>query len=239
MDTIESLKQERDEADRRAGAAERKLKRYAESEFLRETWTDKAKEQWGVHRNVSFDDVWEEALKAKGERDTLAAQLAAEQVHTRVLESTVSSMHRILVLAGADMDNEDEDILDLEPWAKSMAASTQERDQLRSDLAAARQRIEVLEGALGKLVELWDRRDGALVSNYPHVGLKWMNAARAALSQSGATSEKGGEHDPLCDVNDISPEGIKKPCNCGATKAGAALAPEPTPEQPTAEGSAE
>jgi hypothetical protein len=23
------------------------------------------------------------------------------------------------------------------------------------------------------------------------------------------------EHDPNCDVNDINPEGIKKPCNCG------------------------
>ena len=26
-----------------------------------------------------------------------------------------------------------------------------------------------------------------------------------------------GEHSPDCDVNDINPEGIRKPCNCGQT----------------------
>jgi hypothetical protein len=30
------------------------------------------------------------------------------------------------------------------------------------------------------------------------------------------------EHNPDCDVNDINPDGIKKPCNCGAQNSSAA-----------------
>lgn len=77
---INALKSERDEADRRAGAAERKLRGYAEDSFAREAWTDKAKEQWGVHRNVSFDDVWEEALKFRDRLVELKAAMDFDKV---------------------------------------------------------------------------------------------------------------------------------------------------------------
>lgn len=58
-----SLEAERDEADRRAGAAERQLERYREQDFHHTLWNDKAKEEAGYHRNVSFDVVWKETLE--------------------------------------------------------------------------------------------------------------------------------------------------------------------------------
>ena len=64
---IERLCKERNEADQRAGAAEREklglhddVKRF-EREIRRIT------EEWGAHRNTSFDDVWQEALTTKAE----------------------------------------------------------------------------------------------------------------------------------------------------------------------------
>lgn len=64
-EAMELLKKERDEADRRAGAAERELQRYKDAQQANDQWLDKAKEQWGVHRHTSFDLVWEEALALK------------------------------------------------------------------------------------------------------------------------------------------------------------------------------
>lgn len=62
---VERLRAERDEADRRAGAAEREKESLAEACHARQSWLDKAKDQWGVDRNVSFDVVWAEALALK------------------------------------------------------------------------------------------------------------------------------------------------------------------------------
>lgn len=62
---IEGLKKEIDEADRRAGCAERQLSYVQDSTNRRKEWLRKAKQEWGVSENVSFDVVWEEALKLK------------------------------------------------------------------------------------------------------------------------------------------------------------------------------
>ena len=70
------LERERDEADRRAGAAERNMEELKDSKFRRERWLDKAKNDWGVNHRVSFDMVWEEALAARRERDELRARVA-------------------------------------------------------------------------------------------------------------------------------------------------------------------
>ena len=53
------------EADRRAGAAERKLAASKEDVARIEQVRDKMKDQWGVDRRVSFDVVWAEALALK------------------------------------------------------------------------------------------------------------------------------------------------------------------------------
>lgn len=67
-----TLTKERDEADRRAGAAERALEHSKESEWARERWLNKAKDQWGVHRHTSFDVIWAECLQLKKDSVELA-----------------------------------------------------------------------------------------------------------------------------------------------------------------------
>ena len=62
---IKALIAERDEADRRAGAAERQREYSQESNNARANWLHRAKRQWGVDDNVSFDVVWAEALRLK------------------------------------------------------------------------------------------------------------------------------------------------------------------------------
>ncbi len=62
---VESLTKERDEADRRAGRAERLYAYELEQASARRSWLDHAKEEWGVDQNVSFDVVWKECLELK------------------------------------------------------------------------------------------------------------------------------------------------------------------------------
>jgi hypothetical protein len=57
--------EERDEADRRAGAAERKVEDFVDTVSKRNDWLRKAKTEWGVDDRVSFDEVWKEALLSK------------------------------------------------------------------------------------------------------------------------------------------------------------------------------
>jgi hypothetical protein len=65
----DQLKADLAEADRRAGEAERRYARSVEDAISRESWIRKAKSEWGVHSNVSFDVVWAEALALKAARD--------------------------------------------------------------------------------------------------------------------------------------------------------------------------
>lgn len=68
--------QERNEADRRAGAAERHMASLKDDSFKREQWLDKAKREAGYDRSVSFDVVWAAALKALLKIDSRAQKLA-------------------------------------------------------------------------------------------------------------------------------------------------------------------
>lgn len=70
---LDAMRAERDEADRRAGAAERMAERDREAAVARSSWLAKAKDQWGVSYAVSFDVVWAQALAARSERDALLA----------------------------------------------------------------------------------------------------------------------------------------------------------------------
>lgn len=62
---ILDLEAERDEADRRAGRAERHMAGLNDDVRRFEAARRRMKVQWGVHENVSFDDVWQQALDAK------------------------------------------------------------------------------------------------------------------------------------------------------------------------------
>ena len=62
---VQELEAERDEADRRAGRAERHMAGLNDDVRRFEAARRRMKVQWGVHDNVSFDDVWQQALDAK------------------------------------------------------------------------------------------------------------------------------------------------------------------------------
>lgn len=64
LEAIDELTEERDEADRRAGAAERQLERYRDWERKHKLWLTEAKESLGYTDRMSFDIVWAEARDA-------------------------------------------------------------------------------------------------------------------------------------------------------------------------------
>ena len=71
---LDRVKAERDEADLRAGAAERSYQREREATSARDSWRRKAKRQWGVDDSVSFDVVWAEAIAQKEQITKLIAE---------------------------------------------------------------------------------------------------------------------------------------------------------------------
>lgn len=75
LERIAALTAERDEADRRAGNAERTKQDAIDDMGKCASWLDKAKHQWGVDRNVSFDVVWAECLALKPKVAALEAQV--------------------------------------------------------------------------------------------------------------------------------------------------------------------
>lgn len=78
-DAYLALREEVDEADRRAGAATRYLERIRETQAASDDWLRKAKEQWGVHENTSFDVVWEECLQLKADNQALQGSLVEQR----------------------------------------------------------------------------------------------------------------------------------------------------------------
>ena len=66
---VERLRAERDDADRRSGAAERSLEHAQDTISRHRSWTGEAKKQWGVDDSISFDKVWEECLATKRKLD--------------------------------------------------------------------------------------------------------------------------------------------------------------------------
>ena len=62
---VQKLEAERDEADRRAGRAERLMAGLNDDVRRFEEARRRMKVQWGVPENVSFDVVWQQALDAK------------------------------------------------------------------------------------------------------------------------------------------------------------------------------
>lgn len=80
---VEALRRERDEADRRAGAAKRKLEALEEQERRRDQWMREQKQALGYALNVSFDDVWVDVLRQRDEARAREARLkeATEAAH--------------------------------------------------------------------------------------------------------------------------------------------------------------
>lgn len=76
---IAQLRVERDEADRRAGAAERKLAALEETERRTQSWLAEQKRRRGYGPHVSFDKVWSDTC-AKADAPTGAGDLQPHEV---------------------------------------------------------------------------------------------------------------------------------------------------------------
>lgn len=79
QELITQLTAERDEADRRAGAAERKLAALEESERKTQSWLAEQKRRRGYGPHVSFDRVWSDTC-AKADAPTGAGDLQPHEV---------------------------------------------------------------------------------------------------------------------------------------------------------------
>lgn len=75
--SVEDLIRERDEADRRAGSAERNMEGMKESAAARAQWLSRAKRQRGYDDNISFDHVWRDTCEAADASGRLTADLSA------------------------------------------------------------------------------------------------------------------------------------------------------------------
>lgn len=94
MNALTALRAERDEADRRAGAAERGWEHDRERLQTFARVRDEMKEQRGYHRNVSFDAVWKETCEkadraeaAEAERDELRAAIFGSGDYCKTLRN--------------------------------------------------------------------------------------------------------------------------------------------------------
>jgi len=76
-DKIAQLQIERDEADRAAGAAMRRIATLEDNERKSAMWLSEAKRAEGYSDNTSFDDVW---AAVRAERDRLRALVASDPV---------------------------------------------------------------------------------------------------------------------------------------------------------------
>ena len=70
-DAYLALREEVKEADRKAGEARRHWEYMRDRQHAHDDWLRKAKEQWGVHENTSFDVVWNECLQLKADNEAL------------------------------------------------------------------------------------------------------------------------------------------------------------------------
>jgi hypothetical protein len=93
-DEVAALLAERDEADRRAGAAERGWEADKETLATYRRHRDKLKEERGYNPNVSFDTVWKETC-AKAD----AALILAPDTLRQVMEAADFARNRLEMLA--------------------------------------------------------------------------------------------------------------------------------------------
>ena len=153
---VAELEKERDEADRRAGAAERAYKTYLDAAVARDSWLRKAKAQWGADSSISFDVVWSEALALKEQITTLTADLALakhnNEAHDRELERVIAERDK----------------------------ATQYWQIAEGRCDALQERIDSLLTTGNAVVERWD---SPLWKDLPHTG-EFIHALREAITKA-------------------------------------------------------
>ena len=100
-DRIVSLEVERDEADRRAGAAEREMQTLKDTIARLNSVRSKQKREWGVDENTSFDAVWNEALALKAQCAQAQKELTTQTNRAAAAEQQVTALTQRLDTANA------------------------------------------------------------------------------------------------------------------------------------------
>jgi chromosome segregation ATPase len=194
---IERLTKERDEADRRAGASERRIADLQDTVIRRNDWLHKAKVEAGYHDNVSFDVVWNETLAKAKEVERLTAEIAGcvELIPARL---------RIVVRESGGLETPEATL------AVSVAKMAQEVERLRTELDGRVSEVGTLNVAIRDgeaevvrlrniMREFLDARlaleketegyaEGQLLSEN---GLYYRDRMRAAVRQMAAEAMKG------------------------------------------------
>ena len=100
-DHIASLEAERDEADRRAGAAEREMQTLKDTIARLNSVRSKQKRDWGVDDNTSFDVIWNEALALKAQLSQAKKELTTQTNRAAAAEQQVTALTQRLDTANA------------------------------------------------------------------------------------------------------------------------------------------
>lgn len=100
-DVVNRVMETIDEADRRAGCAERRCADLSTTVSLRNGWLDKAKDRAGYHRNVSFDTVFDALLATTKEQAAMLADFEGllgfyeAQTLRQLIEAQVAHINRL------------------------------------------------------------------------------------------------------------------------------------------------
>ena len=146
---IASLEAERDEADRRAGAAEREMQASKDTIARLNSVRSKQKRDWGVDDNTSFDTVWNEALALKAQLPQAQKELTTQTNRAAAAKQQVTALTQRL-----DMTNR------LNTDARNQLAQLSARQAapvgtapIKDRLLCALERAAAAETALRRLVD--------------------------------------------------------------------------------------
>lgn len=173
---IAALEAERDEADRRAGAAEREMQASKDTIARLNSVRFKQKRDWGVDDNTSFDAVWNEALALKAQCAQAQKELTTQTNRAAAAEQQVTALTQRL-----DMANR---------------LNTDARNQLAQLSARQAAPDGRLRKALEQIIE-WNRTHANELCGDPDRAEGWacVREARSALSAAPPPPER----EPLTD----------------------------------------
>lgn len=92
---IAELERERGEADRRAGAAERRMEDLVETQRKQQWWMDDRKKELGYGLAVPFDTVWADTLAKARSAEALSATVERLREGLRWYEAAVAGCRKL------------------------------------------------------------------------------------------------------------------------------------------------
>ena len=159
-DAYLALREEVKEADRKAGEARRHWEYMRDRQHAHDDWLRKAKEQWGVHENTSFDVVWNECLQLKAENQALREEVETQQCNIEVLTETKSQHARVIQELQAENQGLERCVVEKIDRIGTLAGKIQQLEADNEALMEDYKEANVLLNGYDKLLtKLRDQRD--------------------------------------------------------------------------------